>query len=237
MCSFLFVFFSSFVYLKTISSIVSDRETKNLENMETMGLNRKTYFNGFMVWALTKQIVISLIISIFMNFFILPYINFCFVFAIYFTYSTNMMFIGIIVSCFFTHTKKALVYGMIVFFGLCIPLIIFEKFKNSELVINFLALSPCASMGFIFEGIQFIQNYHKEYKFEYLFMKMGSFRGYLFFLYNFLQILLFYFLSYYLFMVIQHDSVSKVDLLFFLKRKSNRMQNKPSYTKSKDNDL
>lgn len=124
MCSFLFIFFSSFVFLKTISSIVSDRETKNLENMETMGLNRKQYFLGFILWSLIKQTIMSLVISVFMNFFILPYISFWFVFSIYFIYSTNMMLIAIIVSCFFTHTKKALVYGIIVFFGLCIPFII-----------------------------------------------------------------------------------------------------------------
>lgn len=54
MVSYLFIFFSSFVYLKTISQLVYDRESRNLEHMETMGMKKYDYLKAYYAWILIK---------------------------------------------------------------------------------------------------------------------------------------------------------------------------------------
>lgn len=150
MCSFLFIFFSCFEYLKTISTVVGDRETKNLESMESMGMERSTYIKVLFTWIVIKQSIYSCFITIFMKVFIIPYINFFFIFSIYFLFSLNLLMIATTISCFFKELKKALISGIIIFFTLCIPLIICRKFGDSEFIINIFASSPLSSMGMVF---------------------------------------------------------------------------------------
>lgn len=76
--------------------------------------------------------------------------------------------------------------GIVLFFTLCIPLIIHSKFGDSEFAINFMALSPLASMGMTFHGFMICNNYHSHYEFQHLFIKMGFFKAYLFYVFNLL---------------------------------------------------
>lgn len=225
MCTYLFIFFSSFTYLKTISSIVSDRETKNLENMEAMGMTRTAYLTAYYIWIITKQVLFSLLITVTMKIFVLSFINFWFIFLLYFIFSTNITLIAIIISCFFINTKKGLVYGIIFFFALQIPFIIHSKFGDSALITNLLGQSPFANMGMTFYGIQIAQNYHESYTIDMLFLRLGYFHGYLFFVYNLIQMALLGIFSFFLFNVISHDSGVPSNPLFFLGRKKSRSSN------------
>lgn len=173
MCTYLFIFFSSFTYLKTISSIVGDRESKNLENMESMGMTKTAYLTSYYLWIMAKQLLYSLLVTLSMKVFILTFMNFWFIFLLYFFFSTNLMLFAVIISCFFTNTKKGLVYGIVFFFALQIPFIVHNKFGNHPIFLHLLELSPVANLGMIFYGVQIAQNYEQGYSFQMLFLQIG----------------------------------------------------------------
>lgn len=127
MVSFLFIFFSSFIYMRTISKIVSDRESSNFENMENMGLRKIDYIKNLILWSLFKNSIYSLLISFLVKFALLDHISFLLIFSVYFIFSINITLIGCCISTFFINTKKALVYGMIIYFTLQIPYISISK--------------------------------------------------------------------------------------------------------------
>lgn len=118
MISYMFILFVSFIYLRTISYIVGDREALNLEHMENMGMRKIDYMKALFCWNFLKITLFSFLITTLLKLTLLTHINYWMIFIIYFLFSLNIMFLAAIISCFFINTKKAIVTGLIIFFAL-----------------------------------------------------------------------------------------------------------------------
>lgn len=80
-------------------------------------MKKTVYLSALFIWILIKQIIFGIFVSILMRIFILTSIPFIYLFSIYFLFSTNMAVIAVLISCFFNKTKKALVFGIFIFFA------------------------------------------------------------------------------------------------------------------------
>lgn len=74
--SFLILLIGLCLYLREIGYLVTERENKNLEHMQIMGVKKITYYFSSLVAIYLFAVVISLIYCIFIKIFILIHVNF-----------------------------------------------------------------------------------------------------------------------------------------------------------------
>ncbi len=140
---YLFILNSCFVFIRMIGAVVKERENRNIENLENMGMKKIHYFLATILWKFSVQVVIGSIFCGFLKINIFPLTNYFLLLLIYCVLILNMQLMGFFISCFFIKSKKAIVVGIIYYFGLQLPYIFFEMLKTHGTTFNaILAISP-----------------------------------------------------------------------------------------------
>jgi ATP-binding cassette subfamily A (ABC1) protein 3 len=141
--SVLIIFILIFPFIRIISQVVTDRETLVLQNMENMGMKKYVYFWSTLVFFYIKSFFIVLIISLLIKFTVFKDIGFFFIFFMFLFGSYCYINLGFFISCFFIHSKKAIITGIVIFFALNLGSALLASSQDSKSLILFLTiLSP-----------------------------------------------------------------------------------------------
>ena len=127
----LFVITSLIAYLRLIANIVYERQNRNIENMESMGMKKIDYVMATIAFSFTVQFILGLIMSIILSFGVLSDTNFFIIFFTYLLYVYTILMIGLVVSAFFFQAKKAIIGGLIVFFVFYLVSLFRDSVRNS----------------------------------------------------------------------------------------------------------
>lgn len=112
----LFMIMMIFPFVRVIGQIVTEREKLVLQNMENMGMKKRSYFWATLTFYYLKSFVVQLISSLFIKFLILNEVDFFIIFFGLILGCFLFINLGIFISCFFVSTKKAIITGIVVFF-------------------------------------------------------------------------------------------------------------------------
>ena len=241
-----FIIAALVAYLRLISLIVNERQNRNIENMESMGMKKSDYIFAAITFSLTVQFVVGLIISIILSTAVLTNTNFFVLFFTYLLFVYTILMVGLIISSFFINAKKAVIAGLIVFFVLYLFSLLRDTLKNSgTTATTIVALSPIGGLSQIIVNFLKFENTNFNFGFSDLGTEIFNFKGQTFFIICIIELIIFFLLGLYFFYVIPLSiGIAKHPLfcfgsLFSKKKKRNQIDFEKSESQifREDNDF
>lgn len=204
-------------YLRFISQIVTEREKRNIENMENMGLSKMKYFLSIYTFNLLVQFIVAIVFSVIIKGGVFKHVNFILIFFTYFMFIFVFLTIASIVSAFFIHAKKAIITGLIVFFFLFMFWILRDSLTpTSTSGTTGLALSPIGGLAQLVKIFLVFENSETLCNFPEMSYEVNSFTGSTYYIILLIEIILFFWLGIYFFYVIPLEiGIAKHPLFIF----------------------
>ncbi len=84
--------------------MVTEREGKNIDNLENMGVSKFTYYLATYTATVILNIILGLFITILLKIFVLKYTNALLLFSVYISFSLVVNAFGLLLSTFFLST-------------------------------------------------------------------------------------------------------------------------------------
>jgi len=109
--------------------MVTEREGRNIENLENMGISKFTYYMATFTSLVILQIILSILITLGLKFFILFYCDFALFFLTYFSFAVYFCALGMFLSTFFLTTNKAIISGIVILILINTPYYMKAKIK------------------------------------------------------------------------------------------------------------
>jgi ATP-binding cassette subfamily A (ABC1) protein 3 len=227
-------------FLRFISQIVSERESRNIENMESMGLSKFQYMLSIYCFNLSVQLLIAILFTIIIKIGVIKQANVLVIFITYFMFVFSFMVIGSVITAFFVVTKKAIITGLIVFFILFMFWILRDSLAPTSYIgTTLLALSPIGAVAQFTKNLIVFESSNKPFQFTDLAEEINSFKGQTYFIVMIVEILIFFWLGIYLFYVVPLSiGVSKHPLFLFgfpRKTKASNQESKGSLKEDEEN--
>ena len=198
MVPLLLIICSMISFLRIISHVVGERESRGTENMENMGMSKGTYLLSIYLFMMLVQFCIAIIVAIILKVGILSNVNWFLLFLMYFLFMMANISIALFVSCFFSNTKRAIITGLIVF----LVLFLFYILKNSVTqptkgLAVFIAITPSGALTQLITNFMQLTDYSIPFGFEELTFEVNFFAGSTFFIVAFIEWIGFTLLSFY----------------------------------------
>ena len=204
-------------YLRFISQVVTEREKRNIENMENMGLSKMKYILSIYAFNLLVQFGIAVVFSIIIKAGVLKQVNFLLIFFTYFMFIFAFMTIASVISSFFIHAKKAIITGLIVFFILFMFWILRDSIApTSTSGTTGLAISPIGGLAQLIKVFLVFENSQTPCHFPEMRYEVSYFTGSTYFIILLIEIIILFWLGIYFFYVIPLEiGIAKHPLFIF----------------------
>ena len=213
----LFIIAGIVAYLRFVALIVEEREKRIIDNMESMGMKKIDYILANISFFVTVHLVMGLVLSGILSVGVLKNTNFFIIFFIYLIFVYTLMLIGLIISAFFTNTKKAIIASLIVFFILYMFWILRDNVRDSGQGATIaIALSPVGNLSQVITNLLIYENSNLNFSFTDLSVKVYNYTGATYFIMGIVQMIIFSLLGIYFFYVIPLDVGVPRHPLFFL---------------------
>ena len=204
-------------YLRIISLIVGEREKYNIENLESMGMSKFEYLMSVILFAFTIETIIGIFFCAIIKGGVVVKVNYLLLLLIYLFFIYLFITIGLMISAFFIHAKKAIIGGLIVYFMLYLFWILRDSLADSgSTAMTIIALSPIGSLSQIVVNMLLYENIGKSFSFSELSVEIRYFCGSTYFIIGIIELILFFLLGIYFFFVIPLEIGIPKHPLFFL---------------------
>lgn len=225
------------IFLRFISKIVSEREYRNIENMENMGMSKFKYLMCLYIYNLILHFILGIIFSIICKKLVFIQIPFIMIFITYFLFIIVNITLASLVSCFFINTKKSIIGGLIIYFILMMIWFLKDTFDPTTVGGNIaLSLSPHAGLSKLVSVFLIFENNYKTMSWTDLQVNESGYYGTIYFIICFLESIIFFISGLYLLYVYPLEIGIAKHPLFFLgypKENTNLNFNDPSAISSK----
>ena len=217
-CVICFVLIMLFVYLRTIGFVVGEKESFCLQNMENMGMERFYYFFSVFSMQYFIHFFYGFLFSGLLKIGVFVKVDFFIILFAYWLSLANVIGFAFFVSCFFSSTKKGIIFGLVLFFVLFMAWFLKGTFADGGTgVIILLALSPITSLSNLLDGFLILEGVFINYEFSDLYNNTSSnFKGIWFFIINIIEIIIYFILGFYFFHVVSNKDGINYHPLFFL---------------------
>ena len=151
---FIFLLTSLVSYFRGIVYMVSEREGRNIDNLENMGITKFTYFTASFTALVILQVILGIVITLGFRLFILNYCDVILFFTMYLVFSVTICSFGFLLQTFFLTTAKATITGIVFLIIIQIPYFMKMKIKqNGPDAIKFMTISPIFGIGNLITSI------------------------------------------------------------------------------------
>ena len=229
--AFVFLLSGIIIYLRTIAYIVSEREGRNIENLENMGVSKYSYFLSIIASTMTVHSIFGIIFCLLLQLGSLKHTSFLVLYLSYIFFILVMLSLGMVLSTFFINSKKAIIYSIVFFFLLEIPYMLRNNIKEyGDSAMFYASFSPIMGIGQVMYNILSAESSGLEFNFESLYNEELFFKAVNFYWISLFEFIFFTLLSIYLFYVMPLSIGVPSHPLFFLgypfkKKEENKEKN------------
>ena len=215
--TFVFLLSGIIIYLRTIAYIVAERENRNIQNLENMGVQKYSYFLAIIASNMSVHCVFGVVFCLLLKHGSLRHTSFFVLYFAYVTFIFVMLTLGMVLSTFFINSKKAIIYSIVFFFLLEVPYMLRNNIKEyGENYMFYASFSPVMGIGQLIYNVLSAETSALEFNFHSLYNEELYFKAINFFYISIFEIIIFVFLSIYLFYVMPLGIGVPSHPLFFL---------------------
>lgn len=202
-CIYVFLFEGIIVFLRFISQVVGEREARTVENMENMGMRKIDYILGTIAFNAVVQFFLGIVVAGILSIGFFKATSYFVLLITYYVFVYNMMMLGLLVSCFFSQTKKAIVSGICLLFFFYIFYVIRDNLRRGgERLTTIMCISPIGAMAQVVVNYIVFEATDAGFTFNDYDKFIFNFRGKTFFYFGIAEIIIFFFLGLYFFHVV-----------------------------------
>lgn len=215
--SFLLLFVGISAFLREIGYLVSERQSRNIEHMQIMGVKKFTYFFASLLSSMTVQLVVLVVYVVVIKLFIIKHTNFFLLYVHAAIFIWTMLLWAYLIAAFFTSTKNSIIFGIIFWITFQIPYAMRDKIKQyGDNSLLYSTISPMAGMGQLVYAFLLAESSEKAFTWRMLLDNIAQFKGVNYFIILTIQQFVLMLLGLYVFYVFPHEIGVASHPLFFL---------------------
>lgn len=204
-------------FLRIISIVVDEREKKIVENMENIGMIKTTYFISTLLFMQVVQLGVGILFASAAKLFVLRRVSFLLIFFAYVVLVNTLICLGMLISSFFSSTKRAIITAIVVYVALMAAWILKESVHNgTKSRALALAQSPLGNISLFVRNFVTFESLFRTYGFGDLDISVEGFKGKYYFTILGIQTLVLQLLAIYFYLILRRGSGSALHPLFFL---------------------